>query len=211
MRSWLAAPGALALAVAVQCNWLVDSEDLAGGADNALPDAGPTLDAAGAVDGAALGVDAGVDALSADAAALNDADHCPPAFDAGDCDGGVTWRGRCYWSPATTLRIGEADALCAASGGYAATFTCADEWAATSILVNNDTTWTAGRMVPPSTDWSWSTGEPFTFAAWGPGQPLVGDAGFPCIAIDKFTVAWSNYVNCTASRQPFCERGPLAK
>lgn len=201
---WGSSLGALIVvnAAGVHCHWLVSADNLTGGAP------GP--------------VDASLDAVEdrsspiADASAgdlpvedsSSDADPCPPEGDYAPCSG-LSWRGRCYWSPTDTLRIGEVDVLCAAEGGYIATFTCQEEWAAARALAGNDTAWIGGQRVGNS-PWQWSSGEPFDFSAWSLGFPDE-DAGHPCIVIDKFTLDWKNNVSCTATRQPFCERGPLAR
>ena len=81
-----------------------------------------------------------------------------------------------------------ADQLAQAQGGYLATITSAAENAFVFSLVNSSSFFTASNGsgpalggynpgTPSSPNWSWVTGEPWTFDNWGPSLPDYADFG----------------------------------
>jgi hypothetical protein len=60
-------------------------------------------------------------------------------------------------------------------GGYLATFTSQAEWDLARTVVGERSLWIGGYQgasrVEPAGGWLWVTGEPWSFTAWGPGEP----------------------------------------
>jgi hypothetical protein len=60
-------------------------------------------------------------------------------------------------------------------GGHLATFTSQAEWDRARAVAGDRSLWIGGYQgtsrVEPSGGWLWVTGEPWSFTAWGPGEP----------------------------------------
>lgn len=187
------------------CGLLFASEGFSGGDDGEEPT--PAGDAAVATDVGSPSPSPGADAGTGNDASTTARDGCPPPGD-GVCDGGSTWRGRCYWTVPNT-RETDAVAACAQGGGYLVTTTCQDEWRFVRNLVSVEDAFVGARLAGET--WTWRTGEPFAFDAWSSGHPLATtDGGFPCANIDKSSLRLENDVACHATRTLVCERGDLA-
>ncbi len=146
------------------------------------------------------------DADAPDDAGVPPGDTCPPAANEA-CDGGVSWRGRCYWTVPNT-RETDGTMECGRGGGYLATTTCAEEWQVLRNLVSGQDGWLGARRDGAS--WTWRTRERFAFEAWAVGHPLSpSDGGTDCINVNMTSLEWENDVACNATRLLLCERGPF--
>lgn len=201
MRAFAAAVLTVLVASALACG----SETFSGAESDA------SASDASASDGAASGEagdarDTGV----ADGGAAADADRCPPPGDAAACpEGGVTWRGHCYFSPpggSDYKPLAAANDLCAPLGAYLVTVTCAEEALHVNQLDPNSDTALGAESFDDGGTWKWLTGEPFAFTDWAAGEPANG---WNCLTRNK-SLKWES-APCGSTRYIICETGPLAQ
>jgi hypothetical protein len=114
----------------------------------------------------------------------------------------------------------EAEQLARSLGGYLCSETSAAEHDFVSInLISQPTAW-SGRWGPwigaRQTDagWSWTTGEPWSFSAWYPGEPNGGgtERFVSYIAIGEgggcgTTTTWNDWVDCGFGEPTGCDVG----
>jgi len=119
------------------------------------------------------------DAMTPDAPVAIDAPMgCSPA--GFQCPGGYmlnSCSGMCFIRCASPTTRDDARARCQAWGGTLASL---DTTAANACANKADTPYSwigleQGPAVSPSTNWTWSSGVPFTFTAWGANEPNDGD------------------------------------
>ena len=90
----------------------------------------------------------------------------------GDCDsaaGFTEFDGHCYYAVNWGNSWMDARASCAAAGGYLATATTESE--ADLILSLTGRVWIGACDADAEGTWTWITGEPWSYAAWGSGEP----------------------------------------
>jgi hypothetical protein len=112
----------------------------------------------------------GIELIRVETAVLDPQSTNPPPTDV------LTFGGHRYQFSPEKLNWEEAKAKAAAVGGHLATITSAEEnqWVLdtfVSRLQGNLSVWLGGTKDNPTQTWTWITGEPLTFTAWGTGEP----------------------------------------
>jgi hypothetical protein len=116
----------------------------------------------------------------------------------------------CYAIKSGYIPWATAEASCAAWGGHLAALTTTEEhaavaahWLTVAATLQAYETWIGGRR--DADEWSWSTGEPFEFTAWGPNQPnFEGESA--CLTLNDSTGGqWHDEV-CDEGYAYMCER-----
>jgi hypothetical protein len=107
--------------------------------------------------------------------------------------------GHYYQLVSTSNQINWTDARDAAiqKGGYLATITSTAENDFVNSLGTTDHRWIGGSRPDPSSAWTWVTGELFSYANWGPGQPDNQGADGPenYLEIMGTTTLWNDFSN----------------
>ena len=114
--------------------------------------------------------DHGIELIQVETAVLNGPAWAPPPVEV------LAFGGHRYQFSPEKLNWDEAKAKAAATGGHLATITSEEEnqWVLdtfVSKLPRGLSLWLGGTNDNPSRKWTWITGEPFTFTAWGAGEP----------------------------------------
>lgn len=153
-----------------------------------LSDGAPLADA-GARGGEA-GRDAGtIPAVDADAGDASSAKDAPALPDGAVVFGGT---GHAYWlvSQGGPIPWSDARAASLAAGGHLATASSSAEQAFLVSLLSRSgagEVWLGGVQTSganePDGGWGWDDGEPFTFGAWGPGEPNDYGDGEACMGL----------------------------
>ncbi len=90
----------------------------------------------------------------------------------------------------------EAKAKAAAAGGHLAAITSKEEnqWVMDTFvtkLPDGLSLWLGGTNDNPTHQWTWITGEPFTFTAWGTQEPS-GRIGEPALCFSRMNMGWGD-------------------
>jgi hypothetical protein len=112
----------------------------------------------------------GIELIRVETAVLDQQNSTPPPAEV------LAFGGHRYQFSPEKLTWEEAKAKAIAAGGHLATITSAEEnrWVLdtfVSRLQGNLSVWLGGTKDNPTQTWAWITGEPFTFTAWGTGEP----------------------------------------
>lgn len=115
----------------------------------------------------------------------------------------------CYWVPQVSQSFFESSVTCELSpGGRLATVTSADELALIDAHVEgaawigakaNGANGASGEMV-------WLDDEPWAYAPWAPGQPILGGKSL-CVKLEGEPLLFK-MDDCALNRSAVCERGP---
>ena len=114
----------------------------------------------------------GIELIRVETAVLDRQNSEPPPTEV------LVFGGNRYQFSPEKLTWEEAKAKAAAAGGHLATITSPEEnqWVLdtfVSRLQGNLSLWLGGTKDNPTQAWTWITGEPFTFTAWGTNEPSV--------------------------------------
>ncbi|HBJ86035.1 MAG TPA: hypothetical protein DDZ88_19650 [Verrucomicrobiales bacterium] len=112
----------------------------------------------------------GIELIRVETAVLDPQNSEPPPTDV------LTFGGHRYQFSPEKLTWEEAKAKAAAAGGHLVTITSAEEnqWVLDTFvtkLQGNTSLWLGGTNDNPTRQWTWITGEPFTFTAWAGKEP----------------------------------------
>ena len=118
----------------------------------------------------AIFADHGIELIRVETTVLNGPVWAPPPVEV------LVFGGHRYQFSPEKLNWDEAKAKAAAAGGHLATITSEEEnqWVVdtfVSKLPGGLSLWLGGAKDDPTGTWTWITGEPFTFTAWGTGEP----------------------------------------
>jgi len=127
-----------------------------------------------------------------------------------------TRNGHCYrFEQQVELMWRPAESDCVTWGGHLIGVNDADEQTFVRAVIDDELGPDAGQrgvwiglndLDASRGDWKWTTGDPFQFANWGPGEPETA-AGKDCVYVygPMFQNNWSNFM-CTVRANYLCER-----
>jgi hypothetical protein len=112
----------------------------------------------------------------------------------------------CYWVPAEEMSFFKSSVMCQSStGGRLATVTSAAELAQIATHVTGPA-WIGASALGPTGELQWLDEEPWSFVAWGPGEPSLGNKDL-CVALVGTPLLFG-MDDCALTRASVCERTP---
>jgi cysteine-rich repeat protein len=111
--------------------------------------------------------------------------------------------GRCFFIPSIQHTWVDAVSACEGYGGKLARIFDQNDHNATADIIRMEDIFISANDKLLEGSFTWVTGEPVSFAAWGPGQPddFMGE---DCAVLDPLDI-W-NDVPCTATKSFLCDR-----
>ncbi|MCB1278843.1 lectin-like protein, partial [Prosthecobacter sp.] len=132
----------------------------------------------------------GIELIVVETAVLDQPTSNPPPVEV------LAFGGHRYQFSPEKLNWEEAKAKAATTGGHLATITSQEEnqWVLdtfVSKLPGGLSLWLGGTNDNPTRQWTWITGEPFTFTAWGAGEPGT-NPNEPVLCFSQMNMGWGD-------------------
>ena len=132
----------------------------------------------------------GIELIRVETAVLDKQTTNPPPVEV------LAFGGHRYQFSPEKLNWEEAKAKAAAAGGHLATITSQEEnqWVLDTFvtkLPGGLSLWLGGTNDNPTRQWTWITGEPFTFTAWGNQEPS-GRTDEPALSFSRMSMGWGD-------------------
>ena len=112
----------------------------------------------------------------------------------------------CYWALPTEMSFFKSSVMCQSSSGAAlATVTSASEL---DVIANHVSipVWIGATALGPTGELMWLDHEPWSFHAWGPGEPSLGSKDL-CLMLGGAPLLFG-MDDCALTRASLCERAP---